>query len=114
LAYLTTFLITVLCEAAVGAWGFRRELRLASWLPLVLCVNSLTHPIVFFVIMGRGWTYLSSVTIAEAFAWLAEAGLYRWCLRETTLRRCLGVSALANLLSWQAGPLITYWLFVRR
>lgn len=77
-------------------------------MPLVFMLNACTHPVVVFILMKKG-VYLSAILIAESFAWLSEAVVYRQKISETW-REALVLSFVANLVSWQMGPWVT--LFV--
>jgi hypothetical protein len=76
---------------------------------LAISLNAITHPIVFFGLMSLPLTYLQNILLAEAFAVLAEAGLVIY-LFKSPVGKSLFVSFLANLISWQLGPMITYVL----
>lgn len=108
--YFFVFLLSNLLEVPVY-WGFLREqgLSFARSVLVVTAMNSLTHPIVFFVIMNFRLTYLWDILLAEAFAIVSEA----WILRKVTGAgpgRAFGASVMANVVSWQLAPLITGWL----
>jgi len=82
------------------------------WRPLgvrtlqISILNSLTHPIVFFVLMKLPLGYLPNVLLAETFAIMVEGLVYQ----RLGLRRPFAASLFANLVSWQVAPVITaYW-----
>lgn len=80
--------------------------------------NAITHPIVFFVILAKGsdLTWGSGILLAEAFAIIAETFLHCFALNVRSRRKFLVVviaSALANLVSWELGPLLTWASFLR-
>lgn len=87
---------------------FRGQKQLTRTGGLIFMTNACTHPIVVFVIMKSG-VYLSSIFIAESFAWLFEAYIYRGKI-VATWRQAIILSLVANLASWQLGPWITQWV----
>jgi hypothetical protein len=99
-AYLTALAITLVCEAPVVAFGYRRvrPLTLAAGF---VAVNLLTH--------GLLWVARPSTTgrvmAAEAMIALVEAGLYAR-LFGGGARRALIVSVAANGLSLAVGLLL--------
>lgn len=78
----------------------------------VTALNAITHPIVFFFIMNLKLPYLTNIMLAETFAVVAEGLLICWLLKTGTLRS-LAVSLLANLVSWQLAPMLTYAVWSR-
>lgn len=77
---------------------------------LVTLSNMITHPIVFFVIMAAKIPFLWGILIAEGFAIVGEAALHAYFF-GFNFRYTLTASTMANLVSWQLGPMVTYWLF---
>jgi hypothetical protein len=78
---------------------------------MVSLVNSMTHPwVVFFFVKGP-WTYLEGILLAESFAIGSETLLYRYCL-GLSLREAITGSLVANLISWQLGPVLTGLIFL--
>ncbi|MBY0316660.1 MAG: hypothetical protein K2Q26_14140 [Bdellovibrionales bacterium] len=77
---------------------------------LVTLSNMMTHPIVFFVIMSAKISFLSGILVAEGFAIFAETLLHHFVFK-IPLKYTFTASTLANLVSWQLGPMITYALF---
>lgn len=73
----------------------------------VFVMNSVTHPIVFFGLMNLPLTFLQTISLAEAFAIVAET-LVLWRLAPVRFRRALLASGLANFISWQFAPILTY------
>jgi hypothetical protein len=53
-------------------------------------------------------TYLTAILIAETFAWLSEGAFYHYKLMSNSWREPIILSLIANLASWQLGPMITY------
>lgn len=78
--------------------------RAAAW---ITCLNSVTHPVIFFGIMNAGLPYLTSILCAEAFAILVEFALLARVFR-IPWGWVLLASVTANLLSWQFAPMLTY------
>jgi hypothetical protein len=74
-------------------------------------MNSVTHPVVFFGIMNLPFTYLENILLAESFAVVAEAACLFVVLQPRNIRSVLGcifTSLVANLVSWQIAPMLTY------
>lgn len=75
--------------------------------------NLITHPTIFFGHMTIGLTWLHAILIAEIFAWLSEAALQAWATQTwSRWREWLIVSFVANLVSWELGPRLTWWLWL--
>jgi hypothetical protein len=62
--------------------------------------------------MKSGMSYLMAVSLAEAFAVIAEAGLHGY-FGKLSYRRTSAASLVSNVISWQIAPMITYVLFFR-
>ncbi len=73
----------------------------------IFAMNSVTHPVVFFGIMNLPLTFLHTILLAEAFAVVTEA-LVLTRFARLNLRRAMTASVVANLFSWQFGPVLTY------
>lgn len=109
LAYLYIFLQSNLLEVPFYYLFFRKQKSILQTLLLVTAINSLTHPVVFFVIMNFKMTYLTNILLAEAFAIGAETlFFYKVCKLGggTSFRAAF----YANLVSWQLAPMLTYLL----
>lgn len=78
---------------------------------VVSLANSITHPVVLFLILKGPFTYLWGVLLAESFAVISEVFIHRHFLGVTWKRACIG-SLIANLLSWQLGALLTTYFFL--
>jgi hypothetical protein len=78
----------------------------------VTLANTLTHPIVLFLILKGPFTYFWAIVIAESFAVLGETWLHQRYLNISWKKAFLG-SLLANLISWQMGPILTTLIFLR-
>ena len=72
--------------------------------------NLITHPIVFFFIMTLKIPYIFSILIAEAFAIVSESFLHNKYFRAKP-RQTVTASIMANLVSWQVAPAMTYFIF---
>jgi hypothetical protein len=75
----------------------------------ILPMNAITHAIFFFLIMGLPINFLSNILIGEILVIIVEALMLRK-LFLLNLSRALILSTLANLVSWQLGPILTYWI----
>jgi hypothetical protein len=110
LSYLYIFLQSNLIEVFIYYIFYRKFMSFGKSTALVTFSNSLTHPIVVFGFMTSGLSYLKSVLVAEAFAIIAEWLLHGYFGR-VAYRRTFIASAVANLVSWQLAPILTYYLF---
>lgn len=109
LAYLYIFLQSNLLEVPVYYLFFRKQKSLFQTLLLVTAINSLTHPVVFFVIMNFKLTYLTNILLAETFAIVAETlFLHKVCGFDGW--NSFRAAFYANLVSWQLAPMLTYLL----
>lgn len=109
MSYFQLFLQTFLIEALfllIYFHGLERSKVIAG----ALFANAFTHPWVVF-----GWMAVPGARVVpmwlagEAFAVLAEALLYSRFFRRG-FATCLLASLLANLLSCELGPLLSYFL----
>lgn len=76
--------------------------------------NSLTHPIVVFYFLADGrFSYLSGIIYGESFAVISEAILLYFFLEKKNFHQWLGISLIANLISWQIAPMLSYLIFVK-
>lgn len=118
MTYLYLFLQSNLLEWPVYLWAIdsaRSRANLPSWslarrAIAVTVINSITHPVVFFLIMNLSLPYLANILLAESFAVGVEAWLLTSYLRFRWPQALLA-SLLANLISWQIAPMLTYSLF---
>lgn len=86
----------------LSAWNITTKVTLA---------NSITHPIVLFLLLKGPLSYLYAILIAESFAILAETFLHAKYLNITYRKAFIG-SLLANLISWQFGTVLTTLIFL--
>jgi hypothetical protein len=105
-AWLMAFAITVAVELVVAvpllASGGSRPRRVAAVCVAQLC----THPSVWFIWPLLGLPRPLFLLLAEGFALLAEALLYRFSFERLAWSRCFAASALAN----GASVLVGLWL----
>ncbi len=111
LAYLYIFLQSNILEIPIYWLCFRKKLSFKSTAISVTAINSLTHPIVFFVFMNFHQSYLQNILLAEAFAISTEALFFSRVLK-LSWPSAIFASVLANLISWQLAPMLTYLLFI--
>ncbi len=111
--YLYVFLQSNLLEIPIYHLCYRKKLRLADTARLTTLSNLITHPIVFFFLMAMGMTYIKAILIAETFAILTETVLHRHFGVKFSWRKCLVAALIANLVSWQVGPILSYTFFYR-
>lgn len=110
LTYLYIFLQSNLLEVPFYHLFFRKHQNGKESLLLTTAINSLTHPVVFFVIMNFKNTYLENILLAEGFAILSETIFFSKVLQRGWGRSFLAAT-IANLISWQFAPMITYYIF---
>jgi hypothetical protein len=109
--YLYIFLQSSFIECFIYGFGYRRRLCWLNAFVLTTLANSITHPIVFFGFMSSHFTYLSAILAAELFAVVAETLLHSWFGR-LPLPLAFRMALIANLMSWQVAPILTYFLFL--
>lgn len=110
LTYLYIFLQSNLLEVPFYYLCFKKNNSFGKVLTFTTAINSLTHPIVFFVLMNMKNSYLQNILVAEIFAISAESIFFFYFLKLTFKKAFIG-SFFANLVSWQVAPLLTYLLF---
>ena len=108
-SYVLLFAQSNALELPVLAWGYRRTQAVPRTLALGTLSNLVTHPVVIFLFLSSGWSHLTAVLAAELFAVVVEAFLHTGFGTGLRLRATLVWSLAANLVSWQAGPLLTLW-----
>lgn len=120
--YLYVFLQSNLLELPIYYLGLRslapglltRSLRESERVLFFLCavtaVNSLTHPMMFFGIMNLKYTYLQNILMAEAFSILSETIFIVWLI-DVSKARAIVVATIANIVSWQLAPVLTFKIF---
>jgi hypothetical protein len=95
-AWLIAFAVTVASELVVAvpvlAAGGSRSRRVTA-----VCLAQLaTHPSVWFIWPLLGLSRPLFLLVAESFALLAEALIYRFSFERLSWSRCFAASALAN------------------
>jgi hypothetical protein len=110
LDYLYIFLQTTLIELPFYWFFLRAHLSLKKLVLVVLAINACTHPLVFFGLMALPLAPVVKIAISESFAPAFEAWALVYFLR-VPWRQALKASIVANLASWQLGPIVTYWLY---
>ncbi len=102
--WLAAFCLTLLVEVpAVLLLARRLEPRPARRVALVLLGNALSHPAVWFVFPALGLGWLATTSVSETWAWLVEGVVYHAGLADAGWRPALGLSLVANLLSFGLG-----------
>jgi hypothetical protein len=97
------FVLTVVVEAMVAFPLLQPSAAPARRIGAICAGQVLTHPAVWFILPALGLTRFHYVTVAEAWAVVAEMALYRLVFAELAWSRALGISALANAASLAAG-----------
>lgn len=107
-SWLLAFVLTLVLEMPVAVWvGRRLEARPARRVGASILGNCVTHPAVWFVFPRLPWPWPLVIAVAETWAWLAEAAVYRGLLRDASWRASLLLSLVANGLSFGAGLLLS-------
>lgn len=115
MTYLFIFFQSNLLEWPIYLLRLKQQpaFHFASWAKtagFVTVLNSVTHPLVFFGFMNLPLPYLANIILAETFAIGTEAFLLRRFAKLTWLSALI-TSLMANLLSWQIAPMLTYAFF---
>ncbi|MGE3682219.1 MAG: hypothetical protein AB7G93_10865 [Bdellovibrionales bacterium] len=77
----------------------------------ITSMNAITHPIVFHILMRLPFSRLQNILVAEAFAISAET-LILWRYGGWRWPKAAVIALIANLLSWQLGPVLTYFVWL--
>ncbi len=111
MSYFQLFFQNFAIEAVfLGIVLFRKNLGRVLF--LVLLANALTHPLVVFgFIAYPDSTLIVTLLAAEAFTILVEASIY-WKKLNLSWWTALITATLANLLSWELGPRLS-WLAMK-
>lgn len=110
LMYLYIFFQSNLLEIPVYWIFFRKSYSVSKVVIFTTLVNSLTHPIVFFILMGLHRSYLNNIILAELFAIIVET-LFFSRIIKISFMKSLFASIFANIVSWQIAPILTYIVF---
>lgn len=110
LIYLYIFLQSNLLEVPFYYLAFKKNYSFKDILFKTTAINSLTHPIVFFVLMNLNQTYLKNILLAEVFAIVVETFFFSRFKNISWLNAFIG-AVIANLVSWQVAPMLTYAIF---
>jgi hypothetical protein len=107
-AWAIAFCLTVVIETPIVTGLCRRaEPRLWRRILVALLANALSHPPVWFVFPALGLAWGTTTALSEVWAWLLEAALYRFALGNMTWRSALGISLVANALSFGLGLVLS-------
>jgi hypothetical protein len=109
--YLYIFLQSNALEIPVFYLFYRGLFSLKRTAMITTASNLITHPVVLFGFLASGFSILHSIVWAEIFAVVSESFLHRHYLKQKPLSRFIFASLAANLVSWQFGPVLTYWFF---
>lgn len=105
--WLRAFAWTVIVESVIAVTLLRpacpSRLRGAG---VVLIANFVSHPLLWFVLARLSFPFGPRTLWLEAWAWLAEAIVYRVSLSRISLARAAAISAVANGLSWGLGVVV--------
>ena len=109
--YLYTFTQSNLLEIPIFYLFYHRSFSFRKTAVITTGSNLITHPVVIFGFISSGFSILHSVLWAEIFAVVSEGFLHQHYLRQKPLSRFILASLAANLVSWQFGPVLTYFIF---
>ncbi len=114
--WLIAFSLTLGLELLVAVpllWRWLRPSTGGVIIRRVLLVNAVSHPVVWFLLPHLELEYVLFLAIAESWAFLSEALLYRLLWSKLGFRRAALLSLLANGASLGFGLLLqrTGWLF---
>lgn len=105
--YFYIFLQSNLLEVPFYYLFFYKYEKFVKVLCFASAINSLTHPIVFFLIMNMKLSYINNILIAESFAVIIEGFFFNKLLGYSKMNSFVG-ALVANLVSWQFAPMLTY------
>ncbi len=125
MSYLLTYLQSNFLEVpfffiAHSLMGVRTTKRLGMSLGMSVLIttfaNAITHPLVFFLWLSSGLqlTWFGGILLAEAFAVVTETALHGYTMKPHTKQGWFVLAAgsiIANLVSWEFGPILT-WLTI--
>ncbi len=104
--YLIALGLTLLIEAPIYAFFLCPEFKRRKLLLVVLFINLLTHPAVWYLwpsfLSSMGVTIGGYLAVSEIFAPVAEMLALKFVFRVNTKKAILGAT-LANLVSWWVG-----------
>jgi hypothetical protein len=104
-AWLRAFLLTTVTELAVAVPVLGHEGPLPRRVAAVCLAQLATHPAVWFIWPLFGWPRPTYLLVAEAFALITEALIYRLAFERLLWSRAFAASALANGVSVAVGLL---------
>lgn len=109
--WMRAFALTVIVETAIVAVLFRAaEPSLVRRVGFGFFANLASHPAVWFVFPFVGaalkMTYASTIFVSEAWAIGSEVVFYALAFRAAPFRRVVGVTMIANGVTWGLGVLV--------
>jgi len=104
------FLLTLAIECPIAVALLRRADRPARLFGLAFFANLATHPSVWFVFPELGLPRPVWLTLAEAFAFLAEAAFFRLTVPRAGWRLAVIAALAANATSYVLGRQLFQWL----
>lgn len=107
--YIEQFLIGIALEAPV-LYYFFREKGLEDILAATLALNTVTHPLLLYVVPLIEVNYLLSLFASEIAVIAVEMYLLGFLFEQSSRRTFVKASVLANLASWQLAPFLLYLL----
>jgi hypothetical protein len=94
-------------EAPVIYYFFRNK-GLEEVLSATLVLNTVTHPVLIYVVPMIQVNYILSLFISEIVVIAVEMYLLSFLFEEGSQRTFLKASVIANLASWQFAPFLLY------
>ena len=105
--WLRYFAVTVAIELLVAIPLLRGQASLARRAAAVVVANLASHPIVWFVLPRMISPRASMIATAETWAIASETVVYALVFPGLPRLRAVGVSAVANAVSFLAGVVLT-------
>jgi hypothetical protein len=107
--YIEQFLIGIALEAPV-LYYFLRDRDLEDVLAATLALNTVTHPLLLYVVPLIEVNYILSLFVSEIAVIAVEMYLLSFLFEQGSRRTFFKASILANLASWQLAPFLLYLL----
>lgn len=100
--FLTLLIEGIVVYLLLNRFPVKTKIELKKLIRTIVIVNAVTLPFVWFVFPALISNYLLFISIAELFAFIAEALLYSHLLK-LNIREALKISFAANLASFLIG-----------
>lgn len=104
--FFTAYALTIAIEGAALFLVLRKRYPPPEIAKNAVIASSLTLPFVWFFFPALGLAWAPQTALAEAFAFLAEAGVYRFLFPGLGWKDALAASLACNALSLAAGHVL--------